>query len=154
MAAHCSGCVFTAVCVLFGWVNCRARIPSMGHHTWPHVMSLSHFHFSISDIQVQVRANLKDGDRGRLSFFFFFMIGIVYPKPDPYFTLSCRCRAVAGSIYLSVTSIKRKRRHSNAYVWRARMNEVCFSPSHMLDLPCLTYWMCTLVKIMGYTLFR
>ncbi len=30
MAAHCSGCVFTvcvftAVCVHFGWVNCRAR---------------------------------------------------------------------------------------------------------------------------------
>uniref|UniRef100_A0A671K8V7 E1 ubiquitin-activating enzyme n=1 Tax=Sinocyclocheilus anshuiensis TaxID=1608454 RepID=A0A671K8V7_9TELE len=30
-------CVFTAVCVHFGWVKCRALIPSMGHHTWPHV---------------------------------------------------------------------------------------------------------------------
>ncbi len=27
-------CVFTAVCVHFGWVNCRAQIQSMGHHTW------------------------------------------------------------------------------------------------------------------------
>ncbi len=27
-------CVFTAVCVHFGWVNCRAQIPSMGYHTW------------------------------------------------------------------------------------------------------------------------
>ncbi len=27
-------CVFTAVCVQFGWVNCRERIPSMGHRTW------------------------------------------------------------------------------------------------------------------------
>ncbi len=34
-------CVFTAVCVHVGWVNCRAQIPSMGHHTWPYVTSLS-----------------------------------------------------------------------------------------------------------------
>ncbi len=34
-------CVFTAVCVHFGWVKCRAQIPSMGHHTWPYVSSLS-----------------------------------------------------------------------------------------------------------------
>ncbi len=46
MAAHCSGlCVhgvvlFTAVCVHFGWVICRARIPSMGHPNWPYVTSL------------------------------------------------------------------------------------------------------------------
>ncbi len=33
-------CVFTAVCVHFGWVNCRAQIPSMCHHTWPYVTSL------------------------------------------------------------------------------------------------------------------
>ncbi len=31
----CSRCV----CVHFGWVNCRAQIPSMGNHTWPHVTS-------------------------------------------------------------------------------------------------------------------
>ncbi len=35
-------CVLTAVCVHFGWVNCRAQIPSMGHHTWPYVTSLSY----------------------------------------------------------------------------------------------------------------
>ncbi len=45
LAVHCSGCVhgvcvFTAVCVHFGWVKGRAQIPSMGHHTWPHVTSL------------------------------------------------------------------------------------------------------------------
>ncbi len=34
-------CVFTAVCVHFGWINCRAQILSMGNHTWPHVTSLS-----------------------------------------------------------------------------------------------------------------
>ncbi len=34
-------CVFTAVCVHFGWDKCRAQIPSMGHHTWPRVISLS-----------------------------------------------------------------------------------------------------------------
>ncbi len=28
-------CVFTAVCVHFEWVKCRAQILSMGHHTWP-----------------------------------------------------------------------------------------------------------------------
>ncbi len=29
------------VCVHFGWVKCRAQIPSMGHHTWLYVTSLS-----------------------------------------------------------------------------------------------------------------
>ncbi len=32
-------CVFNAVCVHFGWIKCRALIPSMGHHTWPYVTS-------------------------------------------------------------------------------------------------------------------
>ncbi len=27
--------MFTAVCVHFGWVKCRAQILSMCHHTWP-----------------------------------------------------------------------------------------------------------------------
>ncbi len=31
-----SVCVFTAVCIHFGWVNCRAQIPSMSQHTWPY----------------------------------------------------------------------------------------------------------------------
>ncbi len=34
----------TAICVCvcaLGWVKCRAQIPSMGHHTWPHITSLS-----------------------------------------------------------------------------------------------------------------
>ncbi len=34
-------CVFTAVCVHLGWDKCRAQIPSMGHHTWSYVTSLS-----------------------------------------------------------------------------------------------------------------
>ncbi len=34
-------CVHCCVCVHFGWVNCRAQIPSMGHHTWPYATSLS-----------------------------------------------------------------------------------------------------------------
>ncbi len=34
-------CVFTAVCVHFGWVKCRAQILSMGYHTWSYVTSLS-----------------------------------------------------------------------------------------------------------------
>ncbi len=41
-----SVCVFTAVCVHFGWVKSRAHIPSMGHHTWPYVTSLSYDRFS------------------------------------------------------------------------------------------------------------
>ncbi len=47
MAAHCSGCVCVcvhAVCVHLGWVKCRALIPSMGYHTWPHVTSKLHDH--------------------------------------------------------------------------------------------------------------
>ncbi len=36
-----SVCVFTAVCVHLGWDKCRAQIPSMGHHTWSYVTSLS-----------------------------------------------------------------------------------------------------------------
>ncbi len=42
VCVHCV-CVFTAVCVYFGWVICRAQILSMGHHTWPYVTSLSLF---------------------------------------------------------------------------------------------------------------
>ncbi len=34
-------CVFTAVCVHFGWVKHRAQYPSIGHHTWLYVTSLS-----------------------------------------------------------------------------------------------------------------
>ncbi len=41
-------CVFTAVCVHFGWDKCRARIPSIGHshtvsHTWLYVTTSSLF---------------------------------------------------------------------------------------------------------------
>uniref|UniRef100_A0A8C2CAT1 Kinesin-like protein n=1 Tax=Cyprinus carpio TaxID=7962 RepID=A0A8C2CAT1_CYPCA len=36
-------CVFTAVCVHFGWVKSTAWIPSMGPHTWLYVTSLSLF---------------------------------------------------------------------------------------------------------------
>ncbi len=47
MAAHCPGvftvCVFTCVCVCTWMGKYRAQIPSMGNHTWPHVMSLSLF---------------------------------------------------------------------------------------------------------------
>ncbi len=32
-------CVFTAMCVHFGWDKCRAQIPSMGHHTLLYVTS-------------------------------------------------------------------------------------------------------------------
>ncbi len=38
VCAFTAVCVFT-VCVHVGWVNCRALIPSMGHHTWPNVTS-------------------------------------------------------------------------------------------------------------------
>ncbi len=31
---------YVCVCAL-GWVKCRAQIPSIGHHTWPHTTSLS-----------------------------------------------------------------------------------------------------------------
>ncbi len=34
-------CVHCCVCVHFGWVKCRAQIPSMGHHTWSYVTSLT-----------------------------------------------------------------------------------------------------------------
>ncbi len=30
---HCWVCACTAVCVHFGWVKCRARIPRIDHHT-------------------------------------------------------------------------------------------------------------------------
>ncbi len=38
----CSRCVCVHYCVCaLGWVKCRAQIPSMGHHTWPHVTSIT-----------------------------------------------------------------------------------------------------------------
>ncbi len=38
-------CLFTTHCCVcsLGWVKCRAQIPSMGHHTWPHVTSFPSF---------------------------------------------------------------------------------------------------------------
>ncbi len=38
-------CVFTSHCYVctFGWVKCRAQIPSMGHHIWPNVISFPIF---------------------------------------------------------------------------------------------------------------
>ncbi len=36
-----SRCVCSLLCVHLRWVKCRAQIPSMGHHTWPDVTSLS-----------------------------------------------------------------------------------------------------------------
>ncbi len=33
-------CSLPCVCAL-GWVKCRAQIPSMDHHIWPHITSLS-----------------------------------------------------------------------------------------------------------------
>ncbi len=39
-------CVHYCVCAL-RWVKCKAQIPSMGHHTWPHITSLTTcIHFS------------------------------------------------------------------------------------------------------------
>ncbi len=54
-------CVFTVcvcsrcVCVHFGWVKCRAQIPSMGHHTWPYV---TRFFFPPTSLSAFLRKNL------------------------------------------------------------------------------------------------
>ncbi len=45
MAAHCSGCVFTTVSVHLDVLN--AQILSMGHHTWPLIISY-HTHTHIN----------------------------------------------------------------------------------------------------------
>ncbi len=39
--------VFTSHCCVcaLGWVKCRSQIPSMGHHTWPHVLSFPFLSF-------------------------------------------------------------------------------------------------------------
>ncbi len=49
-------CVFTAVCVHFGWFKCRARILSMGHHTWLYV---THFHFLFHPSQGRLQCIYK-----------------------------------------------------------------------------------------------
>ncbi len=33
--------IYFILCVHFGWVKCRAQIPSMGHHSWLYVTSIS-----------------------------------------------------------------------------------------------------------------
>ncbi len=48
----CVHSVFTAMCAL-GWVKCRARIPSMGHHTWLYVTSLSLYIYIYIYIYIQ-----------------------------------------------------------------------------------------------------
>ncbi len=44
-------CLFTTHCCVcaLGWVKCRAQIPSMGHHSWPHVTSFP-FSFQLFSI--------------------------------------------------------------------------------------------------------
>ncbi len=42
-----SVCVFTAVCVHFGWVECRPQIPSMGHLAVCHVTFTFTYEFVI-----------------------------------------------------------------------------------------------------------
>ncbi len=54
-------CVFTAVCVHFGWVKCRAQILSMANHTWPHVTSLSLFSLSQTLDQLDQKAGPTSG---------------------------------------------------------------------------------------------
>ncbi len=51
-------CVFTAVCVHLGWVKCRAQIPSVGHHTWPDVTSLSLIHDNTASSEKVIRSGL------------------------------------------------------------------------------------------------
>ncbi len=54
-------CVFTAVCVHFGWVKCRAQIPSMGYHTWPYVTFFFFLKGSIKpDFPLQMSLNMDD----------------------------------------------------------------------------------------------
>uniref|UniRef100_A0A672JU87 G1 to S phase transition 2 n=1 Tax=Sinocyclocheilus grahami TaxID=75366 RepID=A0A672JU87_SINGR len=62
--------MFTAVCVHFGWDKCRALIPSMGHHTWPHVTSLS---LSFSQLRYDQRAML-DNDHFKDHFCWLFSV--------------------------------------------------------------------------------
>ncbi len=46
-------CVFTSVCVHFGWVTCRAQVPSMSHSTWSYVTS-RHYIYIYIYIYIQV----------------------------------------------------------------------------------------------------
>ncbi len=43
-------CMFPAVCVHLGWVKCRARIQSMGHHTWLYV-TFTFTSLSLNDLE-------------------------------------------------------------------------------------------------------
>ncbi len=47
VAAHRSGCVFTAVCAHFGWVNAEHKFRVLGHHTWPYVTSLYYYFYKV-----------------------------------------------------------------------------------------------------------
>ncbi len=64
----CPLCVHYCVCAL-GWVKCRAQIPSMGHHTWPHVTSLS---LSSENMQEKT-AQLISSVKSKMKFWYFVM---------------------------------------------------------------------------------
>ncbi len=59
IAAHCCGCVCVCslLCVCTWMGKYRARIPSMGHHIWLYVTSLSLRHFKHKSLQ---RPSVKD----------------------------------------------------------------------------------------------
>ncbi len=72
-------CVFTAVCVHFGWVKRRAQIPSMGYHTSLYVTSLSLFSLSLTYI------SFLCGLRKQMQLYIFFPV--CYGKDTEYHIL-------------------------------------------------------------------
>ncbi len=45
LAAHCSGCVFTTVCVHFGWVKCRAQYNNIIYLNWENKEHISNYFY-------------------------------------------------------------------------------------------------------------
>ncbi len=86
-------CVFTAVCAHFWWVKCRARIPSMGHHTWLYATPLSlsknpipEFQTALNELTTRRRYfpyfhwNRKKLKQLSIDWFYCFYIDFIYKK--------------------------------------------------------------------------
>ncbi len=74
-------CVFTAVCVHLWWDKCRALIPSMGYHTWPHITFTFNQFWYCNSLKYPTQRN---GFQQQMLFKLYLICSVVGDRPGPH----------------------------------------------------------------------
>ncbi len=121
MAAHCSGCVFTAVCVHFGWVNAEhefrvwVTIPGcMSRHFTTSLMLSSQRHYSHNEIQTQQV-------RGHQTW------TLVLSRRPRYFACVCSHWMLEGNMKCSVSALSHETLIVNVWLSRSQRCQTTLS---------------------------